>query len=68
MTKLLERAIALGEACANAQLKTLSDQEQDAIAFPVLISRSVLRGVLGRSRLGGRSQFFCQFRRLVQGL
>lgn len=32
MTELLEKAISLREACANAQLKTLPTIEQDAIA------------------------------------
>jgi hypothetical protein len=36
MTQLLERAISLWEACANAQLKTLSEAEQDAIASRLL--------------------------------
>ena len=33
MTKLLKQAIALREACANPQLKTLSEAEQDAISL-----------------------------------
>lgn len=33
MTKLLERAISLQEAYANAQLKTLSEADQDAISL-----------------------------------
>ncbi len=33
MTKLLERATSLREACTNAQLQTLSEENQDAIAL-----------------------------------